>query len=196
MAVIEKAKKTKKPQATLDSLFFATPEQKVMRLLLSEPTTAFSTRILSSKLKGVRGLGGVEGLWAILEELQGIGLVDFVDNRRGVRLQDDNRVVQLLKVFGAICDLESLRNLAEPISSKGILFGSRSNGKARSDSDYDIFVVSDIPDEVKKVAEHHPLGRSLELIVWTPEQYQDIDRKDPGLKQKLEKGVVLWGNSW
>jgi predicted nucleotidyltransferase len=180
----------------MESLFFSTPEQKVMRLLLSEPTTAFSSRILSSRLKGVRGLGGVEGLWKVLEELQGIGLVDFVDNHRAVRLQDDNRVVQLLKVFAAICDLESLKKLAEPISTKGILFGSRANGKARSDSDYDLFVVSDVPEEVRKVAEHHPLGRSVEVVVWTPELYQDIDRTDPGLKLKLEKGIVLWGSSW
>src|SRR5437879_807821 len=112
--------RVKKSQPTLDSIFFSTPEQKVMRLLLSEPTTAFTPRVISSKLKGVRGLGGMEGLMKILNELQELGLVDFVDNHRAVRLHDDSTCVQLLKRFGALCDLESLRLLLEPISSKGI----------------------------------------------------------------------------
>lgn len=188
--------KVRKPQLSLDMLFFSTPEQKVMRLLLSEPTTVFTPRVISSKLKGVRGLGGAEGLKKILEDLEVMGLVDFVDNHRAVRLQDDNPVVQHLKVFSAICDLESLRKLAEPISLKAVLFGSRAVGKSRSDSDYDLFIVSDVPEEVKKVTGHHPLRKSIELVVWTPEMYQEIESNDPGLQRKLEKGILLWGSNW
>lgn len=188
--------KMRKPQLTLDALFFSTPQQKIMRLLLSESTTVFTTRTISSKLKGVRGIGGTEGLNKILDELETIGLVDYVDNHRAVRLRDDNPVVQHLKVFTAVCDLENLRDLAAPISAKAVLFGSRAIGKARSDSDYDIFVVSDMPEEVKKLIAHHPLRKSIELVVWTPEMYQEIETTDPGLLRKLEKGIVLWGSNW
>src|SRR5262249_50067218 len=159
----------RKPQPTLDSIFFATPEQRMMRLFLSEPTTTFTQRVISSKLKGVRGLGGAEGITRILNDLQSLGLVDFVDNHRGVRIHDDNTSIKILKTFSAICDLESLKKLLEPISSKGVLFGSRACGRARSDSDYDLFVVSDTPEEVKKIGSRHPLGKSVELVVWTPE---------------------------
>lgn len=186
----------RKPQPSLDTLFFTTPEQKVLRLLLSEPTTVFTPRVISSRLKGVRGLGGVEGLMKTLDEFHAIGLVDFVDNQRAVRLHDDHPVVQHLKVFSAVCDLESLRTLAEPISSKGVLFGSRALGKARSDSDYDLFVVSKVPEEVTKVAQHHPLRKCIELVVWTPEMYQEIEKTDPGLERKLKNGIVLWGSNW
>ena len=54
--------RVRKPQPTLEAIIFATPEQKVLRLLLSEPTTSFTPRVISSKLTGVRGLGGGEGL--------------------------------------------------------------------------------------------------------------------------------------
>jgi hypothetical protein len=188
--------RVRKPVPTLDSVFFSTPEQKVMRLLLSESTTSFTPRVISSKLKGVRGLGGAEGILRILTDLQTLGLVDFVDNHRAVRVQDDNTSVHILKTFAAICDLESLRKLLEPISSKGILFGSRANGRARSDSDYDLFVVSDTVEEVKKVAARHPLGRSLEILAWTPELYGEIETQDSGLASKLLQGVVLWGSNW
>jgi predicted nucleotidyltransferase len=188
--------RVRKPQPTIDSLFFATPEQKVLRLLLSEPTTSFTPRVISSKLKGVRGLGGVEGILRVLNDLQQLGMVDFVDNHRAVRLQDDNTSVQVFKIVTALADLESLKKQLEPISSKGILFGSRAQGKFRSDSDYDIFVVSEQSEEVKRIGRSHPLGKAVELVVWTPEQYEEIDSADPTLQQRLGQGIVMWGSVW
>ncbi|MGK5082285.1 nucleotidyltransferase domain-containing protein [Bdellovibrionota bacterium FG-1] len=188
--------RVRKSVPTLDSVFFSTPDQKVMRLLLSEPTTLFTLRTMSSKLKGVRGLGGVEGLMRILTELEALGLVDFVDNHRGVRLQNDNTVAQTLKRFTAICDLESLQKLMEPVCSKGILMGSRASGRARSDSDYDLFVVTNTPHEAKEIAGSHPLGKNIEVIAWTPEMVAEIGKQDPKLALKLEQGIVLWGSTW
>lgn len=188
--------RVRKPQPTLESLLFATPEQRVLRLLLGEPTTTLTPRVISSKLKGVRGLGGSDGIQKVLTDLESLGLVDFVDNHRAVRLHDENVVAHMLKTFAAICDLEGLRKLLEPISSKGVLFGSRSTGRARSDSNYDLFVVSEIPDEVRKVSGRHPLAKDLELVVWTPDGYPDLERQDPSLHRKVTEGVVLWGSAW
>lgn len=188
--------RVKKAKPTLESIFFSTPEQKVMRLLLSEPTTSLTPRVISSKLKGVRGLGGAEGLAKILNDLQELGLVDFVDNHRAVRLHDDGACLELLKRFNAICDLETLKELLQPICSKAILFGSRASGRARSDSDYDLFVVSDTPNDAMEVAARHPLGKLIELVAWTPEKFERIKTEDPGLQTKLQAGIVLWGTSW
>ncbi|MEK6707029.1 MAG: hypothetical protein AABZ06_14720 [Bdellovibrionota bacterium] len=186
----------RKPVPTLDAVFFSTPEQKVIRLLLSEPTTSFTPRVISSKLKGVRGLGGSEGIVRILTDLQGLGMVDFVDNHRAVRLQDDNPTVHLLKRFVSVCDLESIKKMLEPAATRGILFGSRAAGKSCSDSSYDLFVVSETPEEVKKIAARHPLRKLIELVVWTPEVYEELDSHDPALAQKLSEGIVLWGPNW
>ena len=188
--------RVRKPQPTLDSVFFSTPEQKVMRLLLSEPTTSFTPRVISSKLKGVRGLGGTEGIMRILAALEELGLVDFVDNRRAVRIQDENTTVHTLKRFAAICDLESLRKLLAPLSSKGILFGSRATGRARSDSDYDLFVVTDAPEQIRDIAGSHPLGKAVEIVAFSSDGYGELDNQDPKLARKLEQGVVLWGSTW
>src|SRR3954469_24041334 len=101
--------RTNKPQVTLDTIYFVTPEQKLLRFLMTEPTTAFTPRVLSSKLKGVRGLGGVEGITKILKSLQELGLVIFLNNNREVCLQNDHPAIQLLKTFCAISDLEGLK---------------------------------------------------------------------------------------
>lgn len=188
--------RVRKPKPTLESVFFSTPEQKLMRLLLSEPTTAFTQRIISSKLKGVRGLGGAEGINRILGELESLEMVDFVDNRRAVRLRDDNGTAQLLKTLSAICDLESMRELLQPISSRGILFGSRASGRARSDSDYDLFIVSDTPEKAIDIVSRHPLGKKVELVAWTQEQFEGIEKSEPAFAEKLSSGVVLWGPNW
>jgi predicted nucleotidyltransferase len=188
--------RVRKPQPTMETLLFATPEQKVLRFLLSEPTTSFTPRVISSKLKGVRGLGGAEGITRILTELETLGMVTFVDNRRAVRIQDDSSCVQMMKTFTSLCELEGLKKLLEPVATRIILFGSRATGKSRSDSNYDLCVVSQLPDEVKKIAGRHPLGRNIELLAWTPDDYHRAERADPTIMQKLTRGIVLWGTAW
>jgi hypothetical protein len=180
----------------MDTLLFATPEQKVLRFLLSEPTTSFTPRVISSKLKGVRGLGGAEGITRILTELETLGLVNWVDNRRAVRIQDDCTCVQVMKTFAALCDLEGLQKQLEPLSTKIILFGSRATGKSRSDSNYDLCVVSQMPEEVRKIAGKHPLGQNIELLAWTPDDFDRAERHDPSTMQKISRGIVLWGSAW
>lgn len=188
--------RARKPQPTLESIFFSTPEQKVLRFLISEPTTAFTPRVISSKLKGIRGLGGSEGIARILTELEELGLVQFVDNQRSVRIQNDSPAVQILKTFNAVCQLEGLRSLLEPVSSKGILYGCHADGKAASDSEMDLFVVSASPEEVRKITSRHPLSRQVELETWTPDAFHGIEKQNPHLAQKISRGIVVWGPAW
>lgn len=187
----------KKLHLGLDSVFFSTPEQKVLRLLLSEPPSPLTPRILASKLKGIRGLGGIEGILKILLYFQELGLIDFIDNHRAVRVQDDNTSIQILKTFVAICDLEGLKTVLQPISIKGILLGSRTTREIHIEGNsYNLFIVSETPEEVKKMAGRHPMGRTAELVIWTPELYGEIKKQDPTLHQKVSKGIVLWGSTW
>ena len=188
--------RVRKQKPTLDSLLFVTPEQKLLRLLLSESTTNFTPRVLSSRLKGVRGLGGVEGINKILEQLGELNLVHFSNNNKEVSLNNDLSSTALLKVISAMCDLEGLTEMLQPISIKGVLFGSRSNGMSRTDSDYDLFVVSEVPSQVQEIAGRHPLGRRIELVTWTPDAHLRMEDDDPELAAKLSRGIVLWGSTW
>ncbi len=192
---MEKVRKSKgKP--SLDSILFSTPEQKMLRFLLSEPTTSFTLRILSSRLKGIRGLGGAEGIMNLLRQLEEVGLVQFLNNNREISIQNDNLAVKMMKILSSICDLEGVRELVEPISTRGVLFGSRANGECRSDSNYNVFVVSDSTDSVRNVVERHPLGKKIELEVWTSDQYHLIEKKNSRLSNHLTAGIVMWGSSW
>ncbi len=188
--------RSKKTQPTLDALIFSTPEQKVLRYLLSEPTTTFTLRVISSKLKGIRGLGGAEGITKILKDFQEIGLIDEIDNGRAVRLKDDIPSLSLLKAFSALCDLEGLRPQLETITTKAVLHGARAKGVARSDSDYDFYVVSDRPEEVARVIAGHPLAKKIALTVKSGGDDRRMEREDPSFAKRIEEGILLWGSSW
>lgn len=192
---MERIKKAK-AKPTLESLLFVTPEQKLLRFLVSECTTTFTPRVLSSKLKGVRGLGGIEGLNRILKVLQEVGLVEFKNNDRAVAAQNDHTAIRLLKTFSSFCDLEGLKELIEPQSIKGVLFGSRAAGNCRSDSDYDLLVITHTPREVEHIVSRHPMGKNIELFARTPEEYAELEGRDPSIGEKVAKGIVLWGSTW
>ena len=188
--------KARKVDPMFDSLLFNTPIQRVLKMLLTESTTAYTIRVLTSKVKGVRGVGGGEGLTEILADLETLGVVEFINNRREVRLVNEHYLVPHLKRLSAICDLEGIRQLVEPMSRRGVLFGSRASGRSRTDSDYDLFVVTDRADEVRRTVEQHPMGRKVEVVAWSEADFDGIEQKDPALARKLEAGVPLWGPMW
>jgi hypothetical protein len=188
--------RSKKLTPTLDQFLFNSPQQKLLRFLLTEATTTFNLRVLSSKVKNIRGIGGPEGQLEVLEELEELGLVEFLDNRKAVRLVNEHYLAPSLKSLSSVMDLEGLRPLLEPLCRRGFLFGSRATGKNRTDSDFDIFVTGENVEEIRRVAESFPLGRDIEVVIWSEDDYEQIESKDAGLAVKLAKGIQLWGPSW
>jgi len=183
------ASKVKKPEnITLDELIFSTPEQKLLRLLLLESTTLFPLRQLGNRLKGVRGVGGPDGLKQMLQKLHAAGLIDWVDHDRAIRLRDDEGRIEVLKIMAAVCELETLRQMLEPLCLRGFLIGVRAEGRGTTDSDYEVAVVSDQPDEALRVSRGHPLGKKIKLTVLSTDDYRDEIQKYP-------RYVILWGSS-
>ena len=183
------ASRVKKPEnTTLEELLFSSAEQKLIRLLLSESTTTFPLRQLANRLKGVRGVGGPEGLKQMLQKLTAVGLIDWVDHERAIRLRDDEGRVELLKIISAVCDLETLRQSLEPICSRGFLVGSQAAGKGSTDSEYEVAVISDQQEEVRRIARGHPLGKRILVHFLDPDDYRDEI-------QKFSRYVILWGSS-
>ncbi len=182
------ARATKTP-ATWDSLFFATPEQKVLRYLLSSRDTTYTLRVLVSKLKGVRGLGGSQGLEKILIELEEAGLIHFIDNRRAIRISDEHAGNQVYRRLWGLCELESLYGQLQAISSKGVLLGT-------TPGEINLYVVTEQPDEVRKLTEQHPMGKLASLTLHSRDQFDSAAKKDPKLWANLNQGVLIWGSSW
>ncbi|MEK7691351.1 MAG: hypothetical protein AAB425_10055, partial [Bdellovibrionota bacterium] len=169
-----------------------TPEQKVVRFFLSEPTSAFPSRVIASRLKGVRGLGGADGIAKILTRLQALGLVDIVDNGRGARLRDDAGPVRVLKTIAAVCELGDLSRTLAPICSRLILYGSHADGLATTTSRYEIMVVTSQGNDVRRIVEGHPQSKRIEVVTRTNDEYLEMDRKETSFFARISRGVSLW----
>lgn len=178
-----------KTPATWDSIFFATPEQKVLRYLLSSRETSYTLRVLVSKLKGVRGLGGIQGLEKVLTELEEAGLVHFVDNRRAIRISDEHSGNQIVRRLWGLCELESLYTQLQPLSSKGVLLGT-------NPGEINLYIVTEQPEEVRKLSEQHPMGKLAVLNLQSRDQFDSLAKKEPKLWASLNQGVLIWGSSW
>lgn len=182
------ARATKVP-TTWDSIFFSTPEQKVLRYLVSSRESTYSLRVLVSKLKGVRGLGGIQGLEKILTELEEIGLVSFIDNRRGIRIQDEHPANLLCRRMWGLCELESLYQQLKEISSKGVLLDA-------FPGEIHLYIVSDQEAEVRRLTEQHPMGKLAILTVQTRDLFDTLAKKDSKLYAQVQQGYLIWGSSW
>jgi hypothetical protein len=183
------ATRVKKPESVnLDEVLFSTAEQKLLRLLLTESTTVFPLRQLANRMKGVRGVGGPEGLKVLLQRLTSVGIIDWLDHDRAIRLRDDEGRVEQMKVLSAVCDLETLRQSLEPICSRGFLVGVRAEGKGTTESDYDVAVISEQQEEVLRLARGHPLGKKIRVHFLDEDGYRDEI-------QRFSRYVVLWGSS-
>lgn len=182
------ARATKTP-ATWDSIFFNTPEQKVLRYLLSSREISYSLRVLVSKLKGVRGLGGIQGLEKILVSLEEAGLVSFIDNRRGIRIQDEHGANLIGRRLWGICEIESLHVQLRDVSTKGVLL-------TVNPGDIELYVISDRADEVRRLTEQHPMGKLVSLVIQTREEFEALAKKDSKLHARVSQGTLVWGSSW
>ena len=59
-----------------------------------------------------------------------------------------------------------------------------------------LLVVSETPDEIKKITSRHPLGKKLEPMVLTPDEFSSVETKNKELSKSLDSGITLWGSSW
>ena len=89
--------------------------------------------------------------------------------------------------------------VADP--DKIILFGSRSRGDNRMDSDYDICVLKHDVEHRRKLAqkiymELYGVGEAIDIIVETPEKFEEL-KEDKFLvyKQIAKDGVVIYEKS-
>ena len=181
--------RTTKTPTSWDSIFFNTPEQKVLRFLMGSSDSSYSLRVLVSKLKGVRGLGGLQGLEKILTQLEEIGVVNFIDNRRGIRIQDENPAVSIGRRLWALCEIEGLYKQLETICTKGVITEALP-GEIR------LYVITDKAEEARQFIEQSPVGKTINLTAHTRDEFDSVPKKDPKLYSQLVNGVLVWGSSW
>ncbi len=106
--------------------------------------------------------------------------------------RSNERKAQLEAELGRIVDV-----LIEQGASKIVLFGSLARGNVRSYSDIDLIVVKEtnkrfldrLDDAYRAIAP----GVGLDLLIYTPEEFETLKEKNPFVRNALAEGKMLYG---
>lgn len=79
----------------------------------------------------------------------------------------------------------------EELSEKIVLFGSAAAGTNAEDSDIDLFVLSDKPDAVRRIAQRSTLGK-VHLVIRKPLDYVASKKKERISYDEISRGIVLF----
>lgn len=80
---------------------------------------------------------------------------------------------------------------------KIILFGSYAYGVPTANSDIDLLVIIKTKDSfhqrIQKIRPLLPKNKAIDLIVLTPEEYQQTKLSNPLVREIVEKGKIMYG---
>jgi predicted nucleotidyltransferase len=172
---------------------FSKERERIVEYILSNPTRKIRVRELAKQLK--LSPAHISRTLRILAS-NGFFKEDTVDL--------SNPYVRALKTFFNIKQLQE-KNVTETLKKIDILgagvYGSWSNGSNHEDSDLDVWIkVHENPGE-RKIAIvsndiRKALGRSIQILVLTPERIDRLKKEDPIFYYSLAFGsMILYGEA-
>lgn len=174
-----------------------TRELRLLGLFLRNPTTEFST---NNAIKATRLAKATTIRWLNFLKKNNLLLRKTIGRTKLYSLnRQDYFAKQLKKFYNATSPiiLDLMSELKGKVS-KVVLFGSWARGEDRTESDIDIFIVSERPEsELKKIAAQLSTKhkKKLALTVKTVEQYLRMAKIEELLWRKVHlEGVLLHGD--
>lgn len=105
--------------------------------------------------------------------------------------QNDPSVSQM-KVARAIELLKPLLVKLQKVSQKIILFGSAARGEETPESDFDLFVLSNEKERVRRIVRGSKIGQKIQPTIKNFLEFTELKRKDPVFYEEINKGKILW----
>jgi len=105
-------------------------------------------------------------------------------------------VVELKKMINLML-IEPLIEKLKKISNRIVLYGSCALGTDTSESDLDLFIVSDSREAVAKLISNFKFPRGYEtiriqLVIKTPVELLEAGESEQTFIEEVERGIVLW----
>jgi len=111
-------------------------------------------------------------------------------------LNQENPVVKQFRILKTILDLEPLIATLKSLSKRVILYGSRATGKNLTESDLDLFVVSNNKDEIfraiREFEEEQKFQTEIKAVIRNSAEWLSLEKKEPVYFNELLKGITLW----
>ena len=101
-------------------------------------------------------------------------------------------IIKQLKVLKNIEYLTPLVNKIKKVSKKIILFGSSARGEDTSQSDIDLFILTNTKEPVEKILKKQRMARKIQFIIRNPVAFAEMQRKEPVFFEEISRGITVW----
>jgi len=178
----------------LQSHLIATINQKVLSLLVKFSDQEFYEREVARKLgiatgSANRALNELYSTGAVTRRREGKMYFYSIDSSDAA-LTEFKKMVNLMLIEPLVEELKK-------ISSRVVLYGSCALGTDNSESDLDLFVVSNSKEGVSNVISSFTFPRGFENIhiqsvIRTPVELLEGGESERTFMEEVERGIVLW----
>jgi predicted nucleotidyltransferase len=163
--------------------------KKIINLLADYPNRQFFTKEISQKTKV--SLGGAHNSLKDLEK----GKMIFMEQRGNMKFFQINfrsPLVRQTRIALAVNKLSKIIEKIKELSKEIILFGSASRGEQSAESDFDLFVLTNNRKEVKEIIKKERKKLLINAIVKTPNEWGEMEIKEPEFYLEIKKGIKLY----
>jgi len=179
----------------LQSHLIATINQKVLSLLVKFSDQEFYEREVTRKLGISTGSAN-----RALNELFSSGVV--WRRREGkmyfYSIDSSNAALTEFKKMVNLMLIEPLVEELKKMSSRIILYGSCALGTDNSESDIDLFIVSNSKEDVSNVISGFTFPRGfknihIQSVIRTPVELLEGGESEQTFMEEVERGIIIWG---
>jgi predicted nucleotidyltransferase len=162
---------------------------KILTFLARHPNQEFYVREIAKSIN--KSVGGTHNA---LKSLHILNLVKEKLSGKNLyyRVNDTNPSVKNFKIFITTTELNPLVNELKKTAEKIVLFGSCATGDDTSDSDVDLFILTQDTKKVNEYLKKKHLERTIQAAVFTATDLVKLKEKDKAFYQEINKGIVLW----
>jgi len=175
----------------LKDIFIKTVEQRIFSLFVANPDKVFYSREVSKKIK--TSLGATSNALRLLEK-NSILTSEKKGKTSLYTLKLPNEYLEHFKILNTLLTMEPLVEKLKNISRCIILYGSYATGTFTSESDLDIFVISEKREEALKAIDSFKTNIALEIkpVIKKQVEWMQLEKNDPEFFSEINKGITLW----
>jgi len=175
----------------IKDIFIRTVEQRILSLFVANPDKAFYSREISKKIK--TSLGATSNALRLLEKNN-----ILTSERKGKTslyiLKLPNEYLERFKILNTLLTVEPLVEKLKNVSRHIILYGSYATGTFTSDSDLDLFIISEKREEILKAMANFKASTTFEIkpVIKKQVEWMQLEKSDPEFFREVNQGITLW----
>lgn len=175
----------------LRDILIKTTKQKILSLFVANPERSFYGREISKRLK--ISLGATSNALRLLEKKN-----ILVSEKKGktslYNLNLPNPSIEYFKILNTLLNIEPLIEKLKNISKSIILYGSYATGTFTSESDLDLFIVSERREEILEAIENFKTKQPLDIrpVIKKQTERMELEKTELEFFNEVNRGITLW----